>query len=87
VFKPLSYDTCSILNVIPGSLRKTFDGPLHCRLQGDTGVTTPEAHEYMVGHRLCQSTTLLLQTAADGLLQLGYLAPGRVKKREHDVSF
>jgi hypothetical protein len=42
--EPLCYRAGSILNVIPGSLRRPFDGPSHRRLQGDTGVTTPEAH-------------------------------------------
>jgi hypothetical protein len=40
----------------------------------------------VVGHCLCQSTALLLQAAANSLLQLGYLPPDRVKKRENDAS-
>jgi hypothetical protein len=47
-FEPLSYDACSILNAIPGNLHKPFDRPLHRRLQGDAGVTAPEAHEKVV---------------------------------------
>jgi hypothetical protein len=73
--KPLGYDVGSIHNVIPSGLRKTFKGPLHRRLQGGTGITAPEAHEHVVGHRLCQGTALLLQAAANGLFQLGYLSP------------
>jgi hypothetical protein len=86
-FKPLSYDVCSILNTIPNGLRKPFNGTLHCSLQGDAGVTALEAHEHVVGHCLCQGMTLLLQVATNGLFQLGYLPPGRVKKREHETSF
>jgi hypothetical protein len=63
----LGYDACSILNAIPGGLRKPFDGPLHHRLQGDVRVATPEAHEHVVSHCLCQSTTLLLKAVANDL--------------------
>jgi hypothetical protein len=42
--EPLYYRMGSILNAIPGSLCRPFDGPLHCRLQGDAGVMAPEAH-------------------------------------------
>jgi hypothetical protein len=86
MFEPLSYDACSIPNVVPGTLCKPFDGPLHRRLQGDTGVLTPEAHEHVVDHRLCQGAALLLQATTNGLFQLGYLPPHRVKKWEHDAS-
>jgi hypothetical protein len=40
----------------------------------------------VLSHRLCQSATLLLQSAVGSLFQLGYLSPDRVKKREHDAS-
>jgi hypothetical protein len=56
----LGYDACSIFNADPGGLCIPFDRPLHCRLQGDAGVMAPEAHQHVVGHCLCQSTTLLL---------------------------
>jgi hypothetical protein len=81
----LGYDACNIFNADPGSLRRPFHRPLHHRLQGDARVTAPEAHQHVVSHCLCQSATLLLQAAADSLLQLGYLPPGRVKKREHNA--
>jgi hypothetical protein len=42
--EPLCYRAGSILNAVPGSLRRPFDGPLHHRLQGDAGVTAPKAH-------------------------------------------
>jgi hypothetical protein len=45
-----------------------------------------KTHQHVVGYRLCQSAALLLQAAADNLLQLGYLPPSQVKKREHDAS-
>jgi hypothetical protein len=77
----------SVLNAIPGGLRRPFDGPLHHRLQGDGGVTAPEAHQHVVSHCLCQSIVFLLQAAADSLLQLGYLPPDQVKKRKYDASF
>jgi hypothetical protein len=51
--EPLCYHAGSILNAVPGSLRIPFDRPLHRRLQGDPGVTTLEAHQHMVSHRLC----------------------------------
>jgi hypothetical protein len=86
-FKLLSYDMCSILNAVPGGLRKPFKGPLHRILQGDARVAAPEAHEHMVGHRLSQSVALLLQVAVVVLLQLGYLPPDQVKKWENDASF
>jgi hypothetical protein len=41
----------------------------------------------VVSHRLGQSTAFLLQAAAESLLQLGYLPPGRVKKRKYDAGF
>jgi hypothetical protein len=86
-FEPLNYDAHSILNAIPGGLHKPFDRPLHRMLQGDAGVEAPEAHEHVVGHRLCQGAALLLHAATNGLFQLGYLSPGRVKVLEHDASF
>jgi hypothetical protein len=49
----LCYCVGSILNAVPGSLRRPFDGPLHRRLQGDAGVTAPKAHQHMVSHHLC----------------------------------
>jgi hypothetical protein len=58
--EPLRYGSGSILNAIPGGLHRSFDGPLHRRLQGDGGVTAPEAHQHVVSHRLCQSTAFLL---------------------------
>jgi hypothetical protein len=76
-----------MFNAIPGGLRRPFNGPLHHKLQGDDGVTAPEAHQHVVSHRLCQSTAFLLQAAADSLLQLGYLPPDQVKKRKYDTSF
>jgi hypothetical protein len=51
--EPLCYCVGSILNAIPGSLRRPFDGPSHHRLQGDAGVTAPKAHQHMVSHRMC----------------------------------
>jgi hypothetical protein len=51
--EPLCYRVGSILNAVPGSLRRPFDGPLHRRLQGDAGVTALEAHQHVVSHRLC----------------------------------
>jgi hypothetical protein len=51
--KPLCYHTGIILNAVPGSLRRPFDGTLHRRLQGDAGVTASKAHQHMVSHRLC----------------------------------
>jgi hypothetical protein len=59
-FKLLSYNTCIILNAIPGSLRKPFDGPLHHRLQGDAAAVAPEAHKHVVSHHRCQGAALLL---------------------------
>jgi hypothetical protein len=53
MLEPLCYRVGSILNAVSGSLRIPFDGPLHHRLQGDTGVTAPEAHQHVVSHRLC----------------------------------
>jgi hypothetical protein len=41
----------------------------------------------VLGHRLGQSTAFLLDTAADSILQLGYLCPGRIKERDHDTAF
>jgi hypothetical protein len=73
----LSYGACNIFNADPGGLHRPFDKPLHHRLQGDAGVTTPEAHQHVVGQRLCQSEALL-QVATGSLLQLGYLPPDRV---------
>jgi hypothetical protein len=84
--EPLGYGMCNIFNTDPGDLRRPFDRPLHRRIQGDAGVTAPEAHQHVVDHRLCQSMALLLQAAADNVLQLGYLPPGRVKKWEHGAS-
>jgi hypothetical protein len=83
--EPLRYHASSVLNAVPDGLRRPFDGPLHHRLQGDGGVTTSEAHQHVVSHRLCQSVTFLLQAAADSLLQPGYLPPGRIKKGKYDV--
>jgi hypothetical protein len=40
----LCYRAGSILNAVPGSLHRPFNGPLHHRLQGDARVTAPEAH-------------------------------------------
>jgi hypothetical protein len=60
VFEPLGYDACNILNVVSSGLRKPFNGPLHCRLQGDVGVAALEVHEHVVGHRLCQRAAFLL---------------------------
>jgi hypothetical protein len=51
--EPLYYHAGSILNVVTGRIRRPFDGPLHRRLQGDAGVTAPEAHQHVVSHRLC----------------------------------
>jgi hypothetical protein len=65
----------------------SFERTLHHRLQGDARVTAPEAHQHVLGHRLCQSVTLLLQMAIGSLLQLGSLCLGRVKKRKHGTSF
>jgi hypothetical protein len=53
MLEPFCYRTGNILNAVPGSLRKPFDGPLHHRLQGDDGATTPEVHQHVVSHRLC----------------------------------
>jgi hypothetical protein len=64
----LGYRTCSIFNTEPGGLRKSFNRLLHHRLQGDAGVTAPEAHQHVPSHRLCQSAALVLQTVADSLL-------------------
>jgi hypothetical protein len=50
--EPLYYRMGSILNVVPGSLRRPLDGPLHHRLQGDGGGTASEAHQHVVSHRL-----------------------------------
>jgi hypothetical protein len=51
--EPLYYRAGNILNVVPDGLRRPFDGPLHHRLQGDAGVTAPEAHQHVVNHHLC----------------------------------
>jgi hypothetical protein len=51
--EPLCYRADIILNAVPGSLRRSFDGSLHRRLQGDAGVTAPEAYQHVVNHRLC----------------------------------
>jgi hypothetical protein len=53
MLEPLCYRVGSILNAVPGSLRRPFDETLHHRLQGDAGVTASEAHQHMVSHRLC----------------------------------
>jgi hypothetical protein len=68
MLKPLGYDVCNIFNAKTGGLRRLFDRPLYCELQGDAGVMAPEAHQHVVGHLLCQSTALLLQAAVDSLL-------------------
>jgi hypothetical protein len=85
--EPLGYGARSIFIADPGGFRRFFHRPLHHGLQGDAGVTDPEAYQHVLGHCLCQSVALLLQKAADSLLHLGYLCLGRVKKREHDASF
>jgi hypothetical protein len=77
--EPLGYGTCNIFNADPAGLCRPFDRPLNHRLQRDAGVTTLEAHQHVVDHRPCQSTSLLLQAATDSLFQLGYLPPDRVK--------
>jgi hypothetical protein len=41
----------------------------------------------VLGHRLGQSAAFLLDTAADSILQLEYLCPGRIKERDHDATF
>jgi hypothetical protein len=51
--EPLCYRVGSILNAVSSSLRRPFDMPLHRRLQGDAGVTAPEAYQHVVSHRLC----------------------------------
>jgi hypothetical protein len=76
----LGYGMRSIFNADPGGFCRFFDGPLHHGLQGDVGVMASEAHQHVLGHCLCQSVALLLQTAANSLLQLGYLCLSRVKK-------
>jgi hypothetical protein len=57
VLKLLGFDAHNIFNTKPSGFRWFFDGLLH----------------HVLGHRLCQSAALLLQMAADSLLQLGYL--------------
>jgi hypothetical protein len=86
ILEPLGYDACNAFNADPGSLHRPFDRPLHRRLQGDAGVTALKSHQHLLSHHLCQSAALLLQVAADSLLQMGYLPPDRVKNREHDTS-
>jgi hypothetical protein len=86
VLERLGYGTCSIFNADPSSLCRPFNRSLHHRRQVDDGVTAPKAHQHVVGHCLCQSVALLLQAAANNLLQLGYLPNGQVKKREYNAS-
>jgi hypothetical protein len=46
-----------------------------------------EAHQHVLSHRLGQSAAFLLDTAADSILQLGYLCPGIFEERDHDATF
>jgi hypothetical protein len=41
----------------------------------------------VLSHHLGQSAAFLLDTAADSILQLGYLCPGGIKERDHDAAF
>jgi hypothetical protein len=41
----------------------------------------------VLGHRLGQSATFLLDAAADSILQLGYLCRGRIWEGDHDATF
>jgi hypothetical protein len=86
-FEPLCYRAGSFLNTVPDSLHRPFDRPLHHRLQGDAGVTAPEAHQHVVSHCLCYNTAFLLQEAVDNLLQLRYFPPCRVQKGKYDAGF
>jgi hypothetical protein len=73
--EPLSYGTCNNFNADPGGFCRFFDRLLHRGLHGDAGVMALEAHQHVLDHCLCQSVALLLQTAVNSLLQLGYLRP------------
>jgi hypothetical protein len=83
----VSYDARNIFNACHGGFRRFFGGPLHHGLQGDVGIAAAETQQHVLGHRLGQSTAFLLDTAADSILQLGYLCPGRIKERDHDAAF
>jgi hypothetical protein len=87
VLETVNYGARSIFNADRGGFRRFFGGPLHHGLQGDVGITAAETHQHVLGHRLGQSVAFLLDTAADSILQLGYLCPGRIKERDHDAAF
>jgi hypothetical protein len=77
----------SVFNAGRGGFRRFFGGPLHHGLQGDGWIAAAEAHQHVLGHCLGQSTTFLLDAAADSILQLGYLHCGRVKEGDRGATF
>jgi hypothetical protein len=77
----------NVFNTGRGGFRRFFGGPLRHRLQGDGWITAAEAHQHVLGHRLGQSAAFLLDAAADSILQLGYLCPGRIKEGDRDATF
>jgi hypothetical protein len=69
-----------------GGILRFLYGPLHHRLQRNLGVLASKAHQHVLGHRLCQDSTLHHELATDDLLQPRHLGPGGVKKKEHGAN-
>jgi hypothetical protein len=77
----------NVFNADRGGSRGFFGGPSHHGLQGDGWIVAAEAHQHVLGHRLGQSATFLLDEAADSILQMGYLCRGRIKEGDRDAIF